>query len=86
MAEEDGDAADGLRDGGVQALEAGDDALAALVAELELGQDGDEDEPYEEGERHRPGQRVAVVPACDGRVHEITGSQPGQRHDEARAQ
>ena len=63
----------------VHALEAREHALAVLVAELILGDDRHENEAHEQGERHRPHQRVAVVAAGDGGIDEVASAEPSQR-------
>ena len=68
----------------MQPFEAGHNTLAVLVAQLVLGDDGNERETDEQGDDHRPHQAVAVVTAGDRRVNQIAGAEPGQRDDQTR--
>ena len=77
------------QDGRVERMQPGkpvEHSLAVLVAELIARDERNEQEPEKNRDHEYPEQRVAVVGAGRGHIHDVAGAEPGQDDDDARAE
>ena len=60
-----------------------EDGHALVIAQLEAGNDVDDQVSQQQGDGQHPHHRVAVVGPCHRRSDQITGAKPGQNGDDS---